>query len=52
MLTKLPADLLLWNDDLTRRNVLRVGDGVIQDADGTDDLQNRITTRTLITARH
>jgi len=41
-LTKIPTNLLLWNDDLARRSVLCVCDGMIQDADGTNDLKTMI----------
>jgi len=43
VLTELPADLLLWNDDLTRWNILCVRDWMIQNADGTNNLNTRIT---------
>jgi len=42
VLTKLPADLLLRNNDLTGWHFLCVCDGMIQNADGTNNLQNRI----------
>ena len=41
-LTKFPVDLLLWNDNLTRRSFLCVCNGMIQNADGTNNLQDRI----------
>lgn len=37
-LTVLPVDLILGDDDLTRVDVARVGDGVTHDADDSDHL--------------
>lgn len=32
----------LWNDDLHRRHIIGVGNGMIHDADASDDLPNRL----------
>lgn len=37
-LTMLPVDLILGYDDLARVNTIGVGDGMTQDADGSDHL--------------
>jgi len=37
-LTKFPADLLLWNDDLAGWSIVGVCNRMIQDADGTNNL--------------
>lgn len=40
MLTMLPVDLILGDDDLARIDVAGVGDRVTQDADDSDHLTN------------
>jgi len=44
----MPPDLLLRNDHLTRRSIVRVGNSVVKDADGPHDLY----TASAVTAKH
>lgn len=44
LLTMLPVDLILRDDDLTGVDVPSVGDGMIHDADGSDHLAHFFST--------